>query len=58
MKDESIRISIQLIKDAEGAAKVNDMRLADQIESWAYIGKTCEENPYECYRNLRLKYNI
>jgi hypothetical protein len=42
---KSILLSDQLIADAKSRGEAESLTVSEQIESWAQLGKHCEENP-------------
>ena len=42
---KAIKISDEIAGEARVTAEVSRRSMADQIEYWAFIGKTAEENP-------------
>jgi hypothetical protein len=51
----AIKLSDEIIADAQVVSKVNKRSVAGQIEYWAKIGRIAEENPdltYEFIKNI------
>ena len=42
---QSVKISDELIQSAKAVSKVEHRSLAGQVEYWASIGRSAEENP-------------
>ena len=49
----TVRISKELVEEAERCSRIDHRSLAGQIEHWAHIGKCAEENPDLSYSLLK-----